>query len=123
MRKLPLAVAALLACAASPALAQSGSGTPQAEPPPAAEVAPNPPSPPKPEAIPAAPKAPAARITLRLAVIRSIASMMVFCAWISQTGQVAYCSPQPVGWACQTVPKIARRWRKRSRVCRTRSPA
>ena len=28
MRKLPLAVAALLACAASPALAQSGSGTP-----------------------------------------------------------------------------------------------
>ena len=58
MRKLPLAVAALLACTASPALAQSGSGAPAVEPPPAAQVAPEPPASPKPESVPTAPKAP-----------------------------------------------------------------
>ncbi len=105
MRKLPLAVAALLACAASPALAQSGSGTPVAEPPPSAQVAPNPSTPPKPEAVPAVPKA--------LGVANSTPPGRFsfdrvddgFLRLDNQTGQVAYCSPHAVGWACQSVPE------------------
>jgi len=107
MRKLPVAVAALLACAASQALAQSGSGTPQAEPPPAVEVAPNPlspPPPPKPEAIPAAPKAP--RVTDKTPGRFSFNRVDDgFLRLDRQSGEVAYCSPHTVGWACQPVPE------------------
>ena len=107
MRKLPLVVAALLACAASPApaLAQSGSGAPAAEPPPAAEVAPKPPSPPKPEAVPPAPKAP--NVTDNAPAGRFSFNRVDdgFLRLDRQTGQVAYCSPHVVGWACQTVPE------------------
>ena len=105
MRKLPLAVAALLACAASPALAQSGSGTPAVEPPPAAQVAPNPPTPPKPEAVPAAPKAPSVTDNAPSGRFSFNRVDDGFLRLDNQTGQVAYCSPHAVGWACQSVPE------------------
>jgi hypothetical protein len=103
MRKLPLAVAALLACTASPVLAQSGSGAPAAEPPPAAEVAPNPPTPPKPESVPAAPKAPGVANSIPLGRFSFNRVDDGFLRLDNQTGQIAYCSPHAVGWACQTV--------------------
>ena len=90
---------------AGPALAQTGSGTPAVEPPPAAQVAPTPPAPPKPEAVPAAPKAlggtdntPAGRFSFNRVDDG-------FLRLDRQTGQVAYCSPHAVGWACQSVPE------------------
>lgn len=105
MRKLPLAVAALLACAVSPALAQTGSGTPQAEPPPAAQVAPNPATPPKPEVVPAAPKAPSVTDNVPQGRFSFNRVDDGFLRLDRQTGQVAYCSPHTVGWACQSVPE------------------
>ncbi len=105
MRKLPVAVAALLACVASPALAQSGSGTPEVEPAPAAQVAPNPPPPPKPEVVPAAPKAPGIANSTPPGRFSFNRVDDGFLRLDNQTGQVAYCSPHAVGWACQTVPE------------------
>ena len=105
MRKLPLAVAALLACVASPALAQSGSDTPAAEPAPAAQVAPNPPPPPKPEVVPAVPKAPDFANSTPPGRFSFNRVDDGFLRLNNQTGQVAYCSPHAVGWACQTVPE------------------
>jgi hypothetical protein len=105
MRKLPLAVAALLACAASPALAQSGPGASAVEPPPAAQVTPNPPSPPKPESVPAAPKAPSVADNVPPSRFSFNRVDDGFLRLDTQTGQVAYCSPHTVGWACQTVPE------------------
>lgn len=103
MRKLPLAVAALLACAVSPALAQTGSGTPAAEPPPAAQVAPNPATPPKPEVVPAAPKAPSVTDNVPQGRFSFNRVDDGFLRLDNQTGQVAYCSPHAVGWGCQSV--------------------
>jgi hypothetical protein len=105
MRKLPLAVAALLACVASPALAQTGPGTPAVEPPPAAQVAPSPPNPPKPESVPAAPKAPSITDTVPAGRFSFNRVDDGFLRLDHQSGQVAYCSPHTVGWACQTVPE------------------
>jgi len=105
MRKLPFAIAALLACAASPTLAQSGSGAPAVEPPPAAQVAPNPPSPPKPDSIPAVPKAPSVADNNPPGRFSFNRVDDGFLRLDRQTGQIAYCSPHAVGWACQTVPE------------------
>ncbi len=105
MRKLPLADAALLTFAASPALAQSGSGTPAAEPPPAAQVSPNPPTPPKPESVPAAPKAPSVTDNTPAGRFSFNRIDDGFLRLDHQTGQVADRSPHTVGWACQTVPE------------------
>ena len=105
MRKLPLAVAALLACAVSPALAQTGSGTPAVEPPPGAQVAPNPATPPKLEVVPAAPKAPSVTDNVPQGRFSFNRVDDGFLRLDNQTGQVAYCSPQAVGWGCQSVPE------------------
>jgi len=108
MRKLTFATAAALACAAFPATAQNGQRPPKAEPPRDAQIAPCAPSVadcPSAEKVLTAPPAaanippgPPNRFTfnrvddgfLRLDI---------------QTGQVAFCSPHAVGWACQTVPE------------------
>jgi hypothetical protein len=108
MRKLTLAVAALLACAASPALAQSGPGTPAVEPPSAAQVAPSPPNPPKPESVPAAPKAPIVTDNVPPGRPGRFSFNRVddgFLRLDNQSGEIAYCSPHAVGWACQAVPE------------------
>jgi hypothetical protein len=105
MPKLPLAAAALLACAVSPALAQSGSGTPAVEPPPAAQVAPNPPTAPKPEVVPTIPKTPGVADSTPPSRFSFNRVDDGFLRLDNQTGQVAYCSPHAVGWACQSVPE------------------
>ncbi len=105
MRKLLLAIAALLACAASPARAQPGSTAPAVEPPPATQVAPHPPIPPKPESVPVAPKAPGVADNTPPSHFSFNRVDDGFLRLDNQTGQVAYCSPHAVGWACQTVPE------------------
>ena len=105
MRKLLLAIAALLACAASPARAQPGSTAPAVEPPPATQVAPNPPIPPKPESVPVAPKAPGVADNAPPSRFSFNRVDDGFLRLDNQTGQVAYCSPHAVGWACQAVPE------------------
>jgi hypothetical protein len=106
MRNLTLAIAAVLACAALPVLAQDaktappvkapqeGQAAPGANPPPAA----NPQSQPKaaaPREIPPGPPS-------RYAFNRVDGG---FLRLDNQTGHIAFCSPQPVGWACQMVPE------------------
>lgn len=102
MRELKLAIAAVLACAALPALAQPVPDNPAVAPPPAAQV-----GPPKPVAAPDAAKAPV--VTDNGAPRPSRFSFNRvddgFLRLDNQTGQIAYCSPHTVGWACQAVPE------------------
>lgn len=99
MRKPTLAIAALLTCATLPALAQSGQE--QQQPPPAAQ-----PAPPKAEEAPAPVKAPAAVDKAPQASRFSFNRVDDgFLRLDNQTGQIAYCSPHSVGWACQSVPE------------------
>jgi hypothetical protein len=90
MRNSTLAVATVLVCAVSSAWAQSGPGAPASEPPrdaqPAASAPANPPvNPPS-----------------RFAFNRVDGG---FLRLDNQTGGIAFCSPQPIGWACQAVPE------------------
>ena len=111
MRNLTLAIAVLLACAASPALALDGQSAQTAEPPHDAQVAPNAPSipnPPNAENAPNAPKAPGAAESMSPGPLNRFAFNRVddgFLRLDNQTGQVAFCSPHAVGWACQAVPE------------------
>jgi hypothetical protein len=121
MRWAALALAAMLACAAVPALAQSNdAAVPPAQPgnaavaPPAAQPQMQPPSeaaaPPahtteaatapehRSEAAPAAPALPPARFMFQRADNG-------FLRLDAQTGQVAFCSQHSVGWACAAVPE------------------
>ncbi len=102
MRKLTLAFVAMLACAAAPALAQSGQETPAVAPPPAAQVAP-----PKPEGAPGAAKTPSTPDSAPGRMGRFSFNRVDdgFLRLDNQTGQIAYCSPHSVGWACQAVPE------------------
>jgi len=114
MRALPFVVAALLACAASPAFAQSPprQGTP--EPPPILAQ----PAPPPPE--PAAPPAVLPPKTESVVPKSSLADSNApargsrfsfnrvddgFLRLDNQTGQVAYCSARAIGWSCEMVPE------------------
>ena len=90
MRNSTLALAVLLACAASPALAQGGQGTQPVEPPHDAHTAPS-----APAIVPSNPPS-------RFAFNRVDGG---FLRLDNQTGKIAYCSPQPIGWACQAVPE------------------
>ena len=90
MRNSTLAIAAVLACAASPALAQDGQGTQPAEPPHDAQPAPSAPA--------IIPSNPPSRYTFN----RVDGG---FLRLDNQTGKIAFCSPQPIGWACQAVPE------------------
>ncbi|HEY1475716.1 MAG TPA: hypothetical protein VGF53_16695 [Pseudolabrys sp.] len=90
MRNSTLAIAAVLACAVSHAWAQGGPGAPASEPPRDAQAAPsapaiNPVNPPS-----------------RFAFNRVDGG---FLRLDNQTGSIAFCSPQPIGWACQAVPE------------------
>jgi hypothetical protein len=90
MRHMTFAIAAALACAASPALAQNAQSAPAIEPPPAAQ---------------AAPKAPGASGTVppgRFAFNRVDGG---FLRLDNQTGQISFCSSHEIGWACQAVPE------------------
>jgi len=98
MCKPTLAIAAVLACVMSSALAQTGQEQP---PPPAAQAAP-----PKAEEAPAAVKAPA--VADKAPQVGRFTFNRVddgFLRLDNQTGQIAYCSPHTVGWACQAVPE------------------
>jgi hypothetical protein len=106
MRKPTLAIAALLACASLPAMAQTGQDQSS---PPAVQAAP-----PKPEEVPAAvqaapPKAKDAPAAADKAPQPSRFSFNRvddgFLRLDNQTGQIAYCSPHTVGWSCQPVPE------------------
>jgi hypothetical protein len=90
MRNSTLALAVLLACAASPALAQGGQGTQPVEPPHYAQPAPS-----APAIVPSNPPS-------RFAFNRVDGG---FLRLDNQTGQIAFCSPHAVGWACQAVPE------------------
>ena len=88
MRNLTLAIAAVLACAASPALAQGAQARRRSS-----------------RQSQAAPKAPAASdaaLPSRFAFNRVDDG---FLRLDNQTGQIAFCSPHTVGWACQAVPE------------------
>jgi hypothetical protein len=99
MRKLPLAFAALLACAALPALAQSSQEQPP--PPPVVQTAP-----PKAEEAPPVVKAPAVADKAPQASRFSFNRVDDgFLRLDNQSGQIAYCSPHTVGWSCQAVPE------------------
>jgi hypothetical protein len=100
MRKPTLAIAALLTCATLPALAQSGQE--QQQPPPAAQ-----PAPPKADDTPRAVKAPAVADNGATRASRFTFNRVDdgFLRLDNQTGQIAYCSPHSVGWACQAVPE------------------
>jgi nucleotide-binding universal stress UspA family protein len=101
MRKPTLAIAALLTCATLPALAAQ-SGQEQQQPPPAAQ-----PAPPKADDTPRAVKAPAAVDNGATRASRFSFNRVDdgFLRLDNQTGQIAYCSPHAVGWACQAVPE------------------
>ena len=88
MRNVTLAIAAVLACAASPAPAQNSPGAPAVEPPPRRR--------------PKAPDASDAAPPSRFAFNRVDGG---FLRLDNQTGQIAFCSPHAVGWACQAVPE------------------
>jgi hypothetical protein len=90
MRNSTLAVAAVLACAVSPAWAQGGPGAPASEPPRDTQAAPSAPA--------NIPVSPLSRFTFN----RVDGG---FLRLDNQTGSIAFCSPQPIGWACQTVPE------------------
>jgi hypothetical protein len=111
MRKLTLAIAAVLVCTASPALAQDGQSTPPTEPPHDAQVAPsapNNPNPPNAENVPNVPKAPGTTANILPGPPNRFAFNRVddgFLRLDSQTGQVAFCGPHAVGWTCQAVPE------------------
>jgi hypothetical protein len=110
MRFSTVAMVAMLACAAMPALAQSSepptlqpSVTPPlpppappnaAVPPPSTAVPPPPPTAPEPE-VPAAPPGPYTFNRVDGGFLR----------FDNQTGQIAYCSSHAVGWACEAVPQ------------------
>ena len=107
MRNVTLAIAAVLACAASPALAQDAQKTPTIAPPHAAQAAPGLPNPPKAEIAPGAAKAPTGAENIlprpsRFAFNRVDGG---FLRLDSQSGQVAFCSAHDIGWACQVVPE------------------
>jgi hypothetical protein len=93
MRHLTLAIVAVLACAASPALAQNGPSTQTIEPPHDTQVAPKTPS--ATENIPPRPPS-------RYAFNRVDNG---FLRLDNQTGQVAFCSEHAIGWACQALPE------------------
>ena len=105
MRQLTSAIAALLACTVSSALAQDV----QNPAPPAAQAAPPAvqPSPPKTDAAPGVAKAPAAADNAMPRPSRFSFNRVDdgFVRLDNQTGQIAYCSPHAVGWACQAVPE------------------
>ena len=90
MRNVTLAIAALLACAAASASAQVGGNRQALEPPYNAQVAPG-------AAENSAPVLPS-----RFAFNRVNGG---FLRLDNLTGQVAYCSPHAVGWACEAVPE------------------
>ena len=90
MRNSTLALAVLLACAASPALAQGGQGTQPVEPSRDAQPASS------------APAIISSNPPSRFAFNRVDDG---FLRLDNQTGKIAYCSPQPIGWACQAVPE------------------
>jgi len=105
MRNLTLAIAAVLACAASSALAQGGQGAQPGEPPHDAQTTPSTLNPPKAENVPSVAKVPgvtAISSPSRFAFNRVDGG---FLRLDNQTGQIAFCSPQPIGWACQAVPE------------------
>jgi hypothetical protein len=107
MRNLTLAIAVLLVCAASLALAGS-QGTQPIEPPHDAQTAPGAPNPPKAENVPSVPKAPSATANITSNPPGHFVFNRVdggFLRLDNQTGKIAFCSPQPIGWACQAVPE------------------
>ena len=89
MRNVTLAIAAVLACVASPALAQNPPGAPAVEPPAA-------------QAAPKAPGASDAAPPSRFAFNRVDGG---FLRLDNQTGQISFCGPRAIGWACQAVPE------------------
>jgi cell division protein FtsB len=109
MRKLMLAIAAVLACAVFPASAQDGPSAPPAEPPHDTQVAPSAPSiakPPNVEKVPNVPNVPGATENMPPGPPNRFAFNRVddgFLRLDHQTGQVAFCSPHAIGWACQAV--------------------
>lgn len=107
MRNLTLAIAVLLVCAASLALAGS-QGTQPIEPPHDAQTAPGAPNPPKAENVPSVPKAPSATANIASNPPSHFAFNRVdggFLRLDNQTGKIAFCSSQAIGWACQAVPE------------------
>lgn len=108
MRNLTLAIAALLACALAPALAQDGRNTPATETPHDAQVVPSLPNPPNAENVPDVAKAPGATESMPPGPPSRYAFNRVDGGYLrldNQTGQIAMCSPHSVGWACQAVPE------------------
>ena len=106
MRCATFAVVAVLACASTPAPAQSNDAAPPAVQP-GEGVTPPPLQPPSEatppqahagEAAPAMPALPPARFTFQRADNG-------FLRLDQQTGQIAFCSPHSVGWACAAVPE------------------
>ena len=89
MRNVTFAIATVLAFAASPALAQNPPGAPAVEPPPA-------------QALPKAPGASDTAPSGRFAFNRVDGG---FLRLDNQTGQIAFCGPREIGWACQAVPE------------------
>jgi hypothetical protein len=107
MRNLTLAIAVLLACAVSLALAEGSQGTQPIEPSHDAQTAPGAPNPPKAENVPSVPKAPSATANIPSNPSSRFAFNRVdggFLRLDNQSGKIAFCSPQPIGWACQAVP-------------------
>ena len=110
MRNLTLAIAAVLACAALPVLAQDAQTAQPIKPPQDTQAAPsappsaNPPAAGTPQSLP---KAPAAREIPPALPSRYTFNRVDggFLRLDNQTGHIAFCSPQPVGWACQMVPE------------------
>jgi len=108
MRNLTLAIAVLLVCAASLALAEGSQGTQPIEPPHDAQTAPGAPNPPKAENVPSVPNVPSATANVTSNPPSHFAFNRVdggFLRLDNQTGKIAFCSPQPIGWACQAVPE------------------
>jgi hypothetical protein len=108
MRNLTLAIAVLLVCAASLALAEGSRGTQPVEPSHDAQTAPGAPNPPKAENVPSVAKVPSATANIPSNPPSHFAFNRVdggFLRLDNQTGKIAFCSPQPIGWACQAVPE------------------
>jgi hypothetical protein len=111
MRNLTLVIAAVLACAASPALAQDGQSAQPVAPPHDGQVAPGAPSfanPPNAANAPDLPKVPSATEHIPPGPPNRYGFNRVdggFLRLDNQTGQVAFCSAHTVGWACEAVPE------------------